>query len=95
MTAAERLAALKIDLGIVTTAYDGRLTAYLQTAVQEMAREGATDDGSVAYDTWVITYAAWLWRRRDTGEGMPRMLRYALNNLIFDQFVEGGGGANG
>ena len=28
-------------------------------------------------------YAGWLWRRRDTMEGMPRMLRWALNNKVF------------
>lgn len=27
-------------------------------------------------------YTAWLWRRRDSGEGMPRMLRYTLNNRL-------------
>ena len=88
MTDAERLQALKIDLGITTTAYDGRLSQYLVTAASEMEREGAKDDNSVAYSTWVIAYAAWLWRRRDTGEGMPRMIRYALNNLIFSQHLE-------
>lgn len=31
----------------------------------------------------VVQYASWMWRKRDTGEGMPRMVRYALNNRIF------------
>lgn len=87
MTDGERLAMLKVDLGITTNAYDERLAQYLSTAQAEMEREGAEDDGSVDYSTWVIMYAAWLWRRRDTGEGMPRMLRYALNNLVFEQKV--------
>ena len=30
-------------------------------------------------------YAAYLWRSRTTGEGMPRMLRYALNNRLFSR----------
>jgi hypothetical protein len=33
----------------------------------------------------VVMYAAWLWRKRDNMEGMPRMLRYALNNRIFQE----------
>lgn len=94
MTSAERLAALKIDLGIVATAYDSRLSAYLETALQEMTREGVTDDGTAAFDTCVIQYAAWMWRKRDTGEGMPRMLRYWLNNFKLDQHVNGEGGEN-
>ena len=31
----------------------------------------------------VAMYAGWLWRKRDTGDGMPRNLRWMLNNRIF------------
>jgi hypothetical protein len=34
-------------------------------------------------------YAAYLWRQRVTGEGMPRMLRYALNNRLFSRKAAG------
>lgn len=91
MTSEERLQALKVDLGIVATAYDDRLAQYLTTASQEMEREGVTDDGTAAYDNCVVQYAAWMWRKRDSGEGMPRMLRYWLNNMKLDQHVNGGG----
>lgn len=91
MTSEERLEALKVDLGIVATAYNERLTQYLATASQEMEREGVTDDGTAAYNNCVIQYTAWMWRKRDTGEGMPRMLRYWLNNMKLDQHVNGGG----
>ena len=37
----------------------------------------------------VVMYSAWTWRRRDTGEGMPRMLRWALNNRILGQNANG------
>lgn len=87
MAELDRLASLKIDLGIVTDAYDERLQQYLTTAETEIGREGATDDGTVDFANIVIMYAAWMWRRRDTGDGMPRMLRYALNNLVFSQKV--------
>lgn len=78
---------LKIDLGITTDAYDARLTAYLEAAQTEIEREGATLDmaGSVDDQMLVIMYAAWMWRRRDTMEGMPRMLRYALNNRVLQE----------
>lgn len=84
------LSALKIDLGIVTTAYDERLTQYLEAAQKEIEREGATlnmndtDDAQI-----VVMYASWLWRKRDTGEGMPRMIRYALNNRVFSEKMGG------
>lgn len=77
---------LKIDLGITASAYDDRLGQYLQSAKSEIEREGLTlsvsDDISDA--NIVIQYAAWLWRKRDTGEGMPRMLRWEINNRLFE-----------
>ena len=33
----------------------------------------------------VAMYAGWLWRKRDTGDGMPRNLRWMLNNRIFSE----------
>ena len=80
------LQALKIDLGIVTDAYDARLNQYLKVAQGEIEREGATLDLTDPNDAQlVVMYASWLWRRRDTGEGMPRMIRYALNNRVFSE----------
>lgn len=81
---------LKIDLGITTTAYDSRLQQYLDSAKAEIEREGATLNTTVLSDAQLIVmYAAWMWRRRDTMEGMPRMLRYALNNRIFAEKASG------
>lgn len=80
------LASLKVDLGITTTAYDSRLTEIVKSSAAAIEHEGAT----LNYDSFedaqiVIMYAAWLWRRRDTGEGMPRMLRWQLNNRILSE----------
>lgn len=89
MTAEERLAALKIDLGITATEYDNRLAQYLTTAEARIQGEGVTlDPNDLDHESLVISYASWLWRKRDTGEGMPRMVRYQLNNLIFHQHTE-------
>ncbi|MBO6269290.1 MAG: hypothetical protein J6N19_09155 [Clostridium sp.] len=86
MTAIENLLEpLKVDLGITTDAYNIRLLQYLDNARREIQREGVTLGDSVDDDQLVIMYAAWTWRRRDTGAGMPRMLRYALNNRVFSQ----------
>lgn len=78
------LAALKIDLGITTTAYDDRLTEYIAYSVNAIEQEGITLDMTSDYNL-VIMYAAWLWRKRDSGEGMPRMLRWAMNNRLFTE----------
>ena len=84
MTNTELLAMLKVDLGISVEAYDDRLTQYIESAKKSIIREGATlSDDDIEDNQLVIMYAAWMWRKRDTGEGMPRMLRYALNNRLF------------
>lgn len=80
------LSGLKIDLGIMTTAYDERLKAYISHAMREIERESVTLDlESIADQELVIQYASWMWRKRETGEGMPRMIRWQLNNRIFDR----------
>ena len=84
MTDAEKLTMLKVDLGISVDAYDARLTQYIGAAKAEIGREGITlSDESLDDCNLVIMFAAWMWRKRDSGEGMPRMLRYALNNRLF------------
>lgn len=86
MTDAELLTMLKVDLGITASAYDARLTQYIGSARAEITREGATLDTTVLADAQlVVMYAAWMWRRRDNMDGMPRMLRYQLNNRIFSE----------
>lgn len=91
MTTADILAMVKVDLGITTTAYDDRLTQYIEAAKIQIAREGATlDMSNIDHVNTVAMYAGWTWRKRDTGEGMPRMLRYSLNNLVLSQKMSGG-----
>ena len=79
------LTMLKTDLGIrSTTAYDARLGQLLTAAQSAITREGAsTLDASDPLDQQlIVAYAGWLWRRRDDVAGMPRMLRWMLNNRI-------------
>lgn len=87
----ELLEMLKVDLGITTTAYDDRLALYIENAQMEIAREGVLLDMTAVSDMQlVVMYAAWMWRKRADGAGMPRMLRYALNNRLFSQKVRNG-----
>lgn len=78
-----KLQMLKIDLGITTDIYNTRLSQYLTAATAEIEREGVALTDSVADGNLVIQYAAWMWRKRDTGEGMPRMIRWQINNRLF------------
>ena len=84
------LAALKIDLGIMThiTAYDDRLKQYIESAQAFIKREGVTLEDTAEDNQLVINYAAWMWRKRDTHEGMPRMIRWQLNNRIMSEHMK-------
>lgn len=80
------LEALKVDLGITTSAYDNRLVQYLKAAQAAIETEGVTIvKDSLADGNLVVMYAAWLWRKRESGEGMSRMLRWALNNRLLTE----------
>lgn len=86
------LAMVKTDIGIMTaTAYDNRLIQYIETAKSAIIREGVTSLSDAVEDVQMVAmYAGWLWRKRDTGDGMPRNLRWMLNNKIFSEKMREG-----
>ena len=86
-TTASALALLKVDLGILnSTAYDTRLTALINASVSAVIREGVSTLSDSAEDMqMIVMYAGWLWRKRDTGDGVPRNLRWMLNNRIMSE----------
>lgn len=91
MTYEECLQMLKVDLGISTTAYDTRLSQYLTAAEEAIRIEGITiDPASVSDANLIIMYAGWLWKKRDSGDGIPRNLRWLLNNRLFSEKMGGG-----
>lgn len=96
MTDQDLLTMLKVDLGFISngeTRIDTRLSQLLRVAEAEIKKEGATTLNKAQIDDaqLIIMYAAWLWRKRDTQEDMPRMVRYALNNRVFSEKMGGDG----
>lgn len=90
MAELDLLAMLKTDIGFMSsgeTRIDTRLNQLLQVAEKEIIAEGVEtlDKTQIDDAQLIVMYAAWLWRKRDTMEGMPRMLRYALNNRVFSE----------
>lgn len=79
---------LKIDLGIIGDAYDPFLFQLINAAKEFIKKEGVSLTENAEDTQLVVMYAAYLYRKRATDEGMPRMLRWALNNRLF-----GGGGS--
>lgn len=94
MTKADILNLLLIDLGFVQvdTNREAQLEQDINAAVAFIQEEGVSLSApyTVKQAQLIEMYAAYLFRKRNTAEGMPRMLRWALNNAILSQ--AGGGG---
>lgn len=91
MTAAIVLPLLQVDLGELYPTEDRKkyLSQAVDAALAFIAREGITLEDTVEDLQLVEMYAAYLVRKRNTTEAMPRMLRWALNNRLFSQKSEG------
>ena len=101
MTDADLLVLTKSNLEIYpgNTVYDDYLSTLVSVAEKEIAREGITLNLDELDDcNLVVMYAAYLFRKRASNgvgvnysttatmaAGMPRMLRYALNNRLFSE----------
>ena len=87
MTAAIVLPLLQVDLGelYLTDERKNYLSQVIDAAFAFIAREGITLEDTVEDLQLVEMYAAYLVRKRNTTEAMPRMLRWALNNRLFSQ----------
>lgn len=87
MTSEEKLALLKQDLQMLTSANDDFLKSLIATAESAIQREGITlVENDMDIDMAVVQYAAYLFRKRASSEtAMPRFLRYRLNNILFSQ----------
>ena len=84
MKKSERLALLKADLQMLTDSNDGYLLKLLDFS--KIEKEGAVLSDNIECNMLIIQYAAYLFRKRASGEtSMPRFLRYSLNNLILSQ----------
>ena len=88
MTDEQLLAMLKVDIGFSSsgnTKIDDRLIQLIKVAEKNIRSEGATtlNRNNIDDAQLIVMYAAWLWRRRDTQDDMPRMVRYAINNRVF------------
>ena len=98
---AQVLSLLKANLQIRNNIQDDYLNHLIETAKIRIRAEGVTL-GNTTEDLQLIEmYAAYLYRRRAGNEqgynteamnpqGMPYMLRYALNNRIFSEKMRAG-----
>lgn len=87
MTSEEVLLILQSDLGEMYPSENRKnyLRQCILASQDFIAREGVILTDSVEDAQLVEMYAAYLVRKRAEDTGMPRMLRWALNNRLFSQ----------
>ena len=87
MDEAGKLSVLKQDLQMLTPSNDRYLETLLGLASKAIQKEGIVLlEGNDECDMLVIQYAAYLFRKRSSGDTqMPRFLRWQLNNMLFSQ----------
>lgn len=86
MQRGQQLDILKMDLQIMQDLHDEYLLKLLEFAEERVKKEGIKISESLECGMVVIHYAAYLFRRRAGNEtGMPRYLRYELNNMLMSQ----------
>ena len=93
MATEQLLNILKLDLQLMTTAYDQLLLSLIDEAMCAISGEGITLDLECSRDIGLVRmYAAWLYRARGLTDpaqtAMPRMLRFALNNRKVREVVD-------
>lgn len=91
MTDADKLLLLKQDLQRTGTipGEDNYLRQLLQAAQASLERQGVRPDGTADYDQLVISTAAWLYRKRVSGEAEPQFLRRMRLDCIISQRMRG------
>ena len=93
MTDQEKLTILKKDLQMLTNSNDDYLKILMKQAKAQIEREGVDTSDGIEEDMAVIQYAAYLFRKRASGDtDMPRYLRLHLNNMKVSKAGKGESG---
>lgn len=81
-----RMQLLALDLQRMEEMPDLPLLAnYLGAAASNLQRQGVSDDGSEDYTALLVGTAAWMYRKRITGEAEPKYLRRMRLDMKFSR----------
>lgn len=83
---------MKHELGVQTEnhSFDDVFKPYIALAIRNVRRE-CNVDGSIEMELLLAKYAAYLWKDRQTGAPLPKMIRSMLNDFTFKQKGDGTG----
>ena len=83
MTDTDLLTMLRADLQNPPGLLNDYLDFLINSSKEQIAEKGITLDTSSNEDCHlIIMYASWLYRKRNSNDGMPRMLQYALHSRL-------------
>lgn len=85
MQDADLLNILRLDLQNPPRAVDEYLSFLIDTAKEAITEKGIKISNSAEDGHLIVMYASWLYRKRNTSEGMPRMLQYALHSRVISE----------
>lgn len=83
---------LRVDLGYMHPTEE--VAAFMRNKITEargqIQRRGVKlTDGEVEDELFVASWAAWLYRKRDSGEALPPMLREELKSRLVGKATKG------
>lgn len=83
MTDTDLLTMLRTDLQNPPGLLNEYLSFLINSSKEQIEEKGITLNSESNKDCHlIIMYASWLYRKRNSNDGMPRMLRYALHSRL-------------
>ncbi|MEK4425164.1 hypothetical protein [Solibacillus sp. FSL K6-1523] len=77
---------LKLDLGITHNLRDAYFNNILKTALMELSKMGVDlSKGDVEDIQLIVDYAAWQYRKRQEDVGLPRNIKFRINNRVIQK----------
>lgn len=86
MTDSDLLTMLRADLQNPPGLLNDYLDFLIKSAKEQIEEKGITiNNASIEDSHLIVMYASWLYRKRNTNEGMPRMLQYTLHGRLIKE----------
>lgn len=82
------LSLFKLDMGITHNLRDSFFSNLIQSSYAELTRMGvdlSTTASTVEDTQLIVDYSAWMYRKRQEDVGLPRNLRFKINNRVISK----------
>jgi len=80
------LSLFKLDLGITHNLRDSFFSNLIQSTISELEGMGVDLSSSTVEDIQLtVDYSSWMYRKRDQDVGLPRRLKFKINNRVIQK----------